>query len=339
MLSTLALPKKVVVVGAGTMGVRIALSFAMAGADVCATSRREASLRGAEEILVAELASVEPGRRPRVLIKGRPRAAAPVHGPGRIDLRTSAENLLGLADLVIETVREDLSEKLSVLEHIQQFARPESIVTTNTSSLDLSDLVHAISPSGRFAGLHWFHPADLVELVEVVPAPGTEESTLKTLGCWLTRIGKAPVILNKAIPGFVANRLQYALLREAYSLVTSGVCTYADVDQAVTAGLGPRWAALGPFECMDFAGLDVHLAVVRELFPDLACDRSAPTELTGLIADGHLGAKSGVGLRGDYSPERRQALTRLRDETLRRVASLRTALSPDSNQQVEERLE
>jgi 3-hydroxybutyryl-CoA dehydrogenase len=243
---------------------------------------------------------------------------------------------LGNADLVIETVRENLSDKLAVLDHVQRFCGPDAIVTTNTSSLNLSDLESAIRPPGRFAGLHWFHPADLIELVEVVPAPSTEDSTLETLGRWMSGIDKTPVILNKAVPGFVANRLQYALLREAYRLVAAGVCSFSDVDNAVTAGLGPRWAALGPFQCMDFAGLDVHLAVAEILFPDLACDRVAPEELKDLVRGGGLGVKSGFGLSGHYSPARALALATLRDEMLHLVADLRRSWEEGTGDSIDE---
>ena len=336
MSGTAALPERVVVIGAGTMGARIALSFAKAGSQVCATSRRESTLRAAEEVLLNELDSIRPKRRPRVLFEGTSRTNSQVTGRGSIDLRSSADEELGSADLVIETVRENLSDKLAVLGHVQRFCRPDAIVTTNTSSLNLFDLELAITPPGRFAGLHWFHPADLIQLVEVVPASSTEDATLETLGRWMSGIDKTPVILKEAVPGFIANRLQYALLREAYSLVIAGVCSFSDVDNAVTAGLGPRWAALGPFQCMDFAGLDVHLAVAKLLFADLACDRVAPKELEDLVDEGHLGVKSGFGLGGQYSPEQARGLANLRDEMLHRVADFRRSWEEGIGQSVEE---
>ncbi len=137
-------------------------------------------------------------------------------------------------------------------------------------------------------------------------------------------LGKAPVVLTRAVPGFVANRLQYALIREAYALVAAGVCTWADADLAVTGGLGPRWAAVGPFQSMDLAGLDVHLAVATALFPLLATDSEPPGLLADLVADGRLGAKSGAGLLGAYPPDRREALTALRDGVLRGISGIVT---------------
>lgn len=294
-----SLPERAVVVGAGTMGVRIAACLARAGIAVCATARREETLRSAAADIRAALA-----------------------GPAesRVLLTTDADAELARADLVIETIREDHADKAAVLEHVTALAGPDAIVTTNTSSLDLAALAAATGGPQRFAGLHWFNPADLVRLVEVVPAPATSAATVETLRRWMVGLGKTPVVLTRAVPGFVANRLQYALIREAYALVAAGVCTWADADLAVTGGLGPRWAVVGPFQSMDLAGLDVHLAVAEALFPLLATDSEPPGLLADLVAAGRLGAKSGVGLLGDYPPQRREALAALRDSVLRSIS-------------------
>lgn len=298
------LPGRVVVVGAGTMGARIAACLARAGIGVCATARREETLRSAAAAIRAAL--------------GGPAAS-------RVLLTTDADAELARADLVIETIREDHADKAAVLEHVTARARPDAIVTTNTSSLDLAALAAAAEGPQRFAGLHWFNPADLVRLVEIVPAPGTSAATTETLRGWMAGVGKTPVVLARAVPGFVANRLQYALIREAYALVAAGVCTWAEADLAVTGGLGPRWAAVGPFQSMDLAGLDVHLAVARALFPRLATDSEPPGLLADLVAAGRLGAKSGAGLLGDYSAQRREALAALRDDVLRSISAAITA--------------
>jgi len=129
-------------------------------------------------------------------------------------------------------------------------------VTTNTSSLPLAVLADGLERPERFASLHWFNPPELIELVEVVGSEGTAPETIETLQAWVEALGKAPIVVRRDVPGFVANRLQHALLREAYALVDAGVCSLADVDRAVTHGLGARWAAIGPFETMDLAGLD-----------------------------------------------------------------------------------
>jgi 3-hydroxybutyryl-CoA dehydrogenase len=299
------MPRRVVIAGAGTMGARIALCFARAGATVTATARRDETLRAAAAIISA--------------------AGSTADVLARIRLTSEADDDLNRADLVVETICEDPEAKITLLRHIGALVRPDAIVTTNTSSLDLAALAQAVPGPARFAGLHWFNPADLVELVEVVPVPGTAPGTVGTLRAWMVALGKTPVVLRHAVPGFVANRLQYALLREAYALVRAGVCTWADADLAVAAGLAPRWSAVGPFQSMDLAGLDVHLAVARALFPVLATDTGPPALVADLVAAGRLGAKTGSGLLGDYPPERQQFLARLRDAMLRCVPAARGA--------------
>lgn len=316
-------PERIVVIGAGTMGARIALFFARAGLTVCLVSRREETLEAAAAAIRSALAEAP-------LCASRPAARQLVQdgeSPGdvlsRIRLTTDAGADLDAADLVVETIREDPGDKIALLGRVGSRVRPDALVTTNTSSLDLATLAEAVPHPERFAGLHWFNPADLVELVEVVPAPATAPGVVETLRAWLAELGKAPVVVRRAVPGFVANRLQYALLREAYALVAAGVCTLADADLAVVAGLGPRWAAIGPFQSMDIAGLDVHLAVARALFPDLATGAVPPDLLPGLVDAGHLGVKSGRGLLGEYPPDRQEALTRMRDAALRMIPLVR----------------
>ena len=320
-------PERVVVLGAGTMGARIALFFARAGAAVCLVSRRQETLQAAAAGIRSVLAAAP---EPAAWAAASQPARAdgnPAEILARIRFTTDAGGDLGSACLVVETIREDLGDKITLLRAAGAQAGPQTVLTTNTSSLSLAALADAVPCPERFAGLHWFNPADLVELVEVVPASGTAPAVVQKLQAWLAALGKAPVVVRQAVPGFVANRLQYALLREAYALVAAGVCSWADADLAVTAGLGPRWAAIGPFQSMDIAGLDVHLAVARALFPDLAAGGVPPGLLAALVDAGQLGAKSGHGLLGDYPPERQESLTRLRDETLRAVALLRAAAS------------
>ena len=139
----------------------------------------------------------------------------------------------------------------------------------------------------------------------------------------MEQLGKAPVVVRRDVPGFVVNRLQYALLREAYALVDAGVCSFADVDRAVTHGLGARWAAIGPFETMDLAGLDVHAAVAENLWPELSREAEPSPTIARAVESGALGVKSGRGLRGNYGPEDAAALAARRERVLRGLSSLR----------------
>jgi 3-hydroxybutyryl-CoA dehydrogenase len=186
----------------------------------------------------------------------------------------------------------------------------------------LTALAEALERPERLAGLHFLNPPELVELVEVVGTERTPPEVLATLVGWMDELGKAPIVVRRDVSGFVANRLQYALLREAYALVDAGVCTFADVDRAVSHGLGARWAAIGPFETMDLAGLDVHAAVAENLWPQLS-NETAPSPTIGHVLEtGALGVKSGQGLRGRYSPTAAAALRDRRDRVLRALPAL-----------------
>jgi 3-hydroxybutyryl-CoA dehydrogenase len=278
------------------MGAGIARVFADAGTSVRLAARRESSLQTARSRLGDSA--------PRVRL-------------------TSVDEALDRAELIVETIVEEAGAKRALLERAEELASPEAILTTNTSSLPLAALSGDLERPERFAGLHWFNPPELVELVEVVGGERTAPETLKTLAGWMELLGKAPVVVRRDIPGFVANRLQYALLREAYALVDAGVCSFEDVDRAVTRSLGARWAAIGPFEAMDLAGLDVHAAVAANLWPELASE-SAPSEtIARTLETGALGVKSGRGLRGDYTRADTAALVERRDRVLRGLPALR----------------
>jgi 3-hydroxybutyryl-CoA dehydrogenase len=241
----MSLPNEVAVVGAGTMGAGIARVFADAGCSVRLNARRQSSLDAARERL----------------------------GTAEALLTTSLDQAVKGAQLVVETIAEEAEAKREVLARAEQLADPAALLTTNTSSLRLEPLAAGLERPERFAGLHFLNPPELVEAVEVVGADRTTAETLATLAKWMPQLGKAPIIVRRDVPGFVVNRLQYALLREAYALVDDGVCSLADVDRAVTHGLGARWAAIGPFETMDLAGLDVHAAVAENLWPELSNTR------------------------------------------------------------------
>jgi 3-hydroxybutyryl-CoA dehydrogenase len=291
------LPQNVAVVGAGTMGAGIARVFAEAGASVRLCARRESSLDPA-----------------------RPRLGEAAE---RVRLTTSVDDALDGAELVVETILEAAEPKRAILAQAEERASPEAILTTNTSSLPLAALTGALRRPERFAGLHWFNPPELVELVEVVGGEHTAPGTLDVLVDWARQLGKAPVVVRRDVPGFVANRLQYALLREAYALVDSGVCSFADVDRAVTHGLGPRWAAIGPFETMDLAGLHVHAAVAANLWPELSRGIEPSPAIRHALETGALGVESGRGLRGEYEPADADALVERRDRVLRGLPGLR----------------
>jgi 3-hydroxybutyryl-CoA dehydrogenase len=297
-------PERVAVLGAGTMGVGIALVFALAGARVNVRSRRQETLDRAAAEVESRLAAsgVHPAEREGAR--------------SRLTFTAELPAALAGANLVVETIPEDAADKHRLLAEVEEYVADDTIVTTNTSSLPIGDLARVLRRPERFAGLHWFNPPELMRLVEIVSGPETAETTVETLAEWSRRAGHRPIRVRRDVPGFVFNRLQYALIREAYALVASGVATFDEIDEVVTAGLGPRWAAIGPFESMDLAGLDVHLTVAGRLFPELDASTEPPADLAALVGDGALGAKTGRGLRGAYDDARVDEIVRRRAETL-----------------------
>jgi 3-hydroxybutyryl-CoA dehydrogenase len=230
--------------------------------------------------------------------------------------------------LAVESIAEEVQAKRDVLARAESLLSGDGILATNTSSLRLSDLAGPLARPERFAGWHWFNPAELVALVEVVGAPGTARETVERLLALSRAIGKEPIEVRRDVPGFVANRLQYALLREAYALVEEGVCEVEDVDRAVVSGLGARWAAIGPFASVDAAGLDVHETVAAQLFPHLSCSTDVPALLRELRSRGATGVKGGRGLRGAYPADAARRLADHRDATLALLERRRAERSP-----------
>jgi 3-hydroxybutyryl-CoA dehydrogenase len=301
-------PHRVAVLGAGTMGVGIALCFARAGIDVVLTSRRATTLetsRARIEQRLAELAragALNPAAIPEIV--------------GRVQTTPGLEQAVSGAEVVVESVVEDLDVKHQVLARAERAAPVGALIATDTSSISIDELAAALKRPESFAGMHWFNPPEQVALVEVVSGARTTPEVAQRLVDLARALGKRPVHVRRDIAGFVANRIQYAVFREAFALVQSGVCSYADLDEAVRPGPGARWAAVGPFESLDLAGLDVHQAVATRLYPTLAVDTEPARVVTDLVAAGNLGCKTGRGLYGDYDGEAIAALTERRARML-----------------------
>lgn len=249
-------------VGLGVMGERIARAFADAGHDV----------RGVDARV---------GHAERVLAGSRARSAA------------SIAEAVADASLVIEAVFEDLATKHALLVELE--AATDAVLASNTSTFTPSELGSVLADPGRLVVAHWFNPADVVPLVEVVPHPATPAHVVDDVVDVLRDGGWRPVPLAMEADGFVGNRLQAALVREAMHLIEQGVATPEQVDAVVTLGLGPRWAAVGPMRVMELGGLDVWQAVASRLFPVLSQAQEAPAMLRDAVAEGRLGAKSGAG--------------------------------------------
>lgn len=204
----------------------------------------------------------------------------------------SLEECAAEVDIVFEATSEDLAVKEEVLGATSRATG--AIIASNTSTFRAGVLAGFVERPQRLVLTHFFNPADVVPLVEVIRAPGTTEDVVRTVLDLLHRLGKRPVVAGD-VEGFIANRLQAAVLREALSLVHRGLATPEDVDAVVRHGLGPRWSVAGPIGVADLGGLDVWEAVCAQIFPTLANGSAPPGSIVEHVRAGRLGAKSGAG--------------------------------------------
>ncbi len=248
---------RVVVIGTGSMGPELAAAFAIAGYDTTIAGRAPMQ-RDAAAARATDLAA------------GRPVTPAPIDAPTFADV-----------DLVVETIVEDLAVKHGLLRRIEPWCHPAAVIATNTSSLTIGDIATELARPERFAGLHFLKPGHLTGVVEIIPGPATADGTIELLRDVATRMGKAPLIARRDVPGFIWNRIQFAVLRECLHMLETGVASAADIDAAVSDGLAPRWTAAGPLATADLGGLATFATICDLLFPHLATDTSAPAAITG----------------------------------------------------------
>jgi 3-hydroxyacyl-CoA dehydrogenase len=297
--------RRISVVGAGLMGHGIAQEFALAGYPVRLHDRNDELLQIALGDIRSNLARLAV---PLELTPQKIDAAL-----GRIAPSPDLATVVQDADLVVEAIYEDLDAKHQLLRALERLCRPETILASNTSSFMPSRLAEALATPERLLVAHYFNPPYLIPLVEIVPSPRTSKEAVTTVVQLLERIGKKPVLLHRESTGFVANRLQLALYREALAIVEQGIAEPAAVDQVVRFGFGRRLAAAGPIEVFDLAGLDTILAVAGQILPSIAETSSAgqviPESLRRNVAEGRLGVKAGKGFH-DWTPERAEDLRR-----------------------------
>lgn len=282
------------VVGAGAMGSGIAALFAAKGRTVVLIDPVPGALERAADVIDRQLGVYAPG--------------AVAETRRRIRMDTGLEAACS-CDLVIEAVPEKLELKRDIFARLDTLCRPETIFATNTSGLSINAIAEAVTRRERFVGTHFFTPADVIPLVEVVRNDHTAAATVERVMAALRDVGKRPVLVNRDIPGFIANRIQHALAREAISLLEKGIASAEDIDEVVKWSLGIRLALTGPLEQRDMNGLDIHHAIATYLYADLE-NRTTPSALlTDKVATGQLGAKSGQGFYA-WPAERREQVLR-----------------------------
>ena len=286
---------RIAILGGGLMGHGIAQVFACAGHDVRITDP-------VAEARAAILSRIEAN------LTGGPKAAAALK---RIQVTKSLEACVASADWVIEAAPETVELKQALFAGIERFAAPEAILASNTSVIPIGRIMTRVARKARALGTHWWNPPYLVPLVEVVRAAETSDHAVARTMTLLKSVGKSPLEVRKDVPGFVGNRLQHALWREAIALVAEGVCDAKTVDEVVKLSFGARLAVLGPIENADLVGLDLTRAIHSYVLP--ALDRStAPSPLLDtLIDEGRLGFKTGAGFRDWTQAEQDAVRSRL----------------------------
>ena len=236
------------VVGAGLMGHGIALSFAVGGYEVSLTDASEEALERAMDNVAVTLGVLGD--------EGLVDEATANAVPGRIQADTSLENAMADVGFVVEAVFEDLDLKRRVFAELDRHCPPRAVLASNTSSYMASQLAPATNRPDRVVVANWWNPPNLLPLVEIVGGPQTSDETVDLTKGILESIGKTPITLHKESLGFIGNRMQFALLREALSIVDKGIASAADVDTVVKTGFGRRLAVAGPLEVFDIAGWD-----------------------------------------------------------------------------------
>lgn len=282
---------KITVVGAGLMGHGIAQVFALAGHDVAIYDSFEKTLATAKDRILANLKDL--GDDVRAVERVTPVA----------DLAQAVRD----ADYVVEAVLEDLPLKQNLFAEIERHARPDAILASNTSVIPITDIMQGLKRRERALGTHWWNPPFLVPLVEVIETQWTSAAAVAFTMKLHADAGKKPAHVKKDVPGFIGNRLQHALWREAVSLVEHGICDAETVDTVIKAAFGRRLAVLGPLENADMVGTDLTLAIHKTVLPAIDSRPGPSPYLEKLVADGKLGFKSGEGFR-TWTPEQQQAL-------------------------------
>jgi 3-hydroxybutyryl-CoA dehydrogenase len=272
---------RIAVLGAGLMGHGIAQVFALAGHEVSIYDSVAAVVDGAKGRIAANLKDLSDD--PAAVERVRPSS----------DLAAAVRD----ADYVVEAVLEDLPLKQALFAEVEAHVRPETILASNTSVIPITRIMEGLRDRTRALGTHWWNPPYLVPLVEVIGTQWTSQATIDWTIDLHKSAGKMPVHVKKDVPGFVGNRLQHALWREAVALVEHGICDAETVDTVIKASFGRRLAVLGPLENADLVGTDLTLAIHRTVLPDIERRPGPSPYLEALVAKGKLGFKSGEGFR------------------------------------------
>ncbi len=305
---------KIAVIGGGAMGRGCAQVFAAAGYPVALQSRKQETLAKAMDSIRHDLGFLAE--------RGIGDAGEIESVVARVHPTQQLEEALDGADFVLECVYEDLGLKQDLFKTMDEMVKPDTVLATNTSVMSITEIASKSAGRERIVGTHWWNPPTLLPLVEVVRTEQLAEWAIELTMFLMRRIGKRPILVQKDVPGFVANRLQHALWRECVSIVEKGIADAATVDEAIQGSFGMRLPVLGPMRNMDMGGLDLTLAIHRYIFPFLEDSHNPSPLLEDRVANGDFGFKTGGKGFQEWTPEEMQAVRdRLYDYLARVVAS------------------
>ncbi|TAK54461.1 MAG: 3-hydroxyacyl-CoA dehydrogenase family protein [Gammaproteobacteria bacterium] len=290
---------RIAVIGAGLMGAGIAQVFAARGYPVTVFDPLEEARAALPGRIAANLRLLSAPALPEDLVRTEATLPAAVAG----------------ATVVFEAAPEKLALKQSIFAELATATGPDCILASNTSVIPITRIAEPLPDAGRVIGTHWWNPPFLVPLVEVVAAERSGQHYVDRMMELLARVGKKPVRVRRDVPGFVGNRLQHALWREAQALIADGVCDAETVDDVVKNSFGLRLAVLGPIENADLVGLDLTLDIHRTIIPELSSLSGPNPLLEQLVDQGRLGFKTGGGFR-DWTPEQ---VSEVRERLLRHL--------------------
>lgn len=303
--------RRVAIIGMGTMGPGMAARLARGGLQVTAYDLAPAAIERARTMLAAAEGVLD-----ALAI------APPSAGAGKVRFTDDIGDAVSGADLVIENVPENIAIKAEVYRKIDSLVGPETIVASDTSGIPITQLQAHISNPARMVGMHWSNPPHIIPMIEVIGGEQTAPETVQTIREFIRSLGLLPVVVKKDVPGFVENRVLYALLREVVDLVERGVIEPEDIDTCVSWGIGYKLAVVGPMALLDMAGLDIYNSVSSFLNADLADRKDVAPMIGRKIAAGTLGIKSGGGIYS-YAPER---IPELQRERARKLVAIRRIL-------------
>src|SRR6202158_2175146 len=294
---------RIAVIGAGLLGPGIAQGLALAAHDVTIYDSVLASLDSAKTRIATNLKDLGDDQ----------------HAVERVTAVANLATAVRGADYVVEAVLEDLPLKQKLFGEIEKHVRPDTILASNTSVIPITSIMQGLQKRERALGTHWWNPPFLVPLVEVIETQWTSPQAVDFTMKLHAAAGKKPAHVKKDVPGFIGNRLQHALWREAIALVEHGICDAKTVDDVVKASFGRRLAVLGPIENADQVGTDLTLAIHDVVLPAIE-NRPGPSPyLQDLVANGKLGFKSGEGFQ-KWSPDQQAAL---RAKVMRHLKAMR----------------